>query len=120
MPPTTPYERGDVVLVNFMFSEETEARRRPGVVVSSDTYHEGRREAIIVAVTSNTDRLLVGDHLIVGRGEAGLLYPSVTTGIVRTIKQSMITRRIVSLPREDLEAVSDRLRLSLGLVSHRA
>jgi mRNA interferase MazF len=98
-----------------VFSEETGAKRRPAVVVSSEAYHRGRQEAIIAAVTSNVDRLRVGDHLISGWQQAGLLYPSVATGIIRTIKQAMVARRLGSLPEGDLQAVSDNLRLSLDL-----
>jgi mRNA interferase MazF len=76
----TGYKRGDVVLVRFMFSDETGKRQRPAVIVSSDAYHKSRQEAIIAAVTSRTDRILVGDHLISAWQEAGLLFPSVATG----------------------------------------
>ncbi len=59
----TGCNRGDVVLVSFIFSDESGERRRPAVIVSSDEYHKRRQEAIIAAITSRTDRLLMGDHL---------------------------------------------------------
>lgn len=79
----TGYSRGDVVLVSFVFTDETGVRQRPAVIISSDAYHRGREEAIIAAITSRTDRVLVGDHLISHWREAGLLFPSVATGIIR-------------------------------------
>ena len=82
----TSYKRGDVVLVRFIFSDETGERQRPVVILSPDTYHKSRQEAIIAAITSRTDRILVGDHLINDWEGAGLLFPSVATGIIRTIK----------------------------------
>lgn len=115
MRPTTPYSRGDIVLVNFVFSGETGAKRRPALVVSSETYHRGRQEAIIAAVTSNVSRLLIGDHLISEWEQAGLLYPSVVTGIIRTIKQTMIARRLGSLDNRDLQTMNGNLRFALGL-----
>jgi len=39
----TEYNRGDVVLVSFIFSDETGERRRPAVIVSSDAYHQSRQ-----------------------------------------------------------------------------
>ena len=111
----TEYNRGDVVLVSFMFSDEAGARRRPAVIVSSDVYHQGRQEVIIAAVTSRTDRVLIGDHLIEDWEEAGLLFPSVVTGIIRTIKQGMITRKLGIMPQVDVEAVDDNLRAALSL-----
>jgi mRNA-degrading endonuclease toxin of MazEF toxin-antitoxin module len=62
--PMTDFERGDVVLVRFVFFDETGARRRPAVIVSTSDYHHGRQEAIIAAITSNVDRLLVADYPI--------------------------------------------------------
>lgn len=111
----TEYSRGDVVLVGFIFPDETGVKRRPAVIVSSDTYHQGRQEAIIAAITSRTDRVLVGDHLISEWQEAGLLFSSVATGIIRTIKQGMIARKLGSLADQDLQAISRNQKLVLGL-----
>jgi len=111
----TEYNRGDVVLVSFIFSDETGERRRPAVIVSSDAYHHGRQEAIIAAITSRTDRILVGDHLISDWQDAGLLFPSVATGIVRTIKQGMIARKLGTMSQPDMHGIEDNLRDALGL-----
>jgi mRNA interferase MazF len=111
----TEYNRGDVVLVSFVFSDETGERRRPAVIVSSEAYHRSRQEAIIAAITSRTDRILAGDHLITDWQGAGLLFPSVATGIIRTIKQSMISRRLGIMTKVDMEAIDDNLRTALSL-----
>ena len=56
----TGFNRGDVVLVNFIFPDESGVNRRPGLIISTVAYHVGRDEAIVVAITSRTDRILVG------------------------------------------------------------
>ena len=111
----TEYSRGDVVLVSFIFADETGVKRRPAVIISSDAYHTGRNEAIIAAITSRTDRILVGDHLIDDWQGAGLLFPSVATSIIRTIKQDMIAKRLGYLPTPDMKAIDSKLKLALGL-----
>ena len=111
----TEFNRSDVVLVSFIFSDETGERRRPAVIVSSGAYHKGRQEAIIMAITSRTDRILTGDHRISDWQSAGLLLPSVATGILRTIKQSMIARILGSMSVPDMQAIDSKLRLVLGL-----
>ena len=116
MPPTTRYSRGDVVLVNFVFSEGTGAKRRPAVLLSGEAYHAGRQEAIVAAITSNTDRILVGDHLIADWRQAGLQFPSVATGVIRTIKQTMIARALGRLASPDIDAIDERLIVNLDLV----
>ena len=98
-----------------MFSEGVGAKRRPAVLVSSHAYQSGRREVIAAAVTSNIDRIWAGDSLLADWQEAGLLFPSVATGVIRTIKQSMITNTLGTLSHRDMEAVDQRLRLILDL-----
>lgn len=111
----TEYNRGDVVLVSFIFSDESAERRRPAVIISSHEYHQSRQEAIIAAITSRTDRILAGDHLVDDWQSAGLLFPSVTTGIIRTIKQDMISKKLGIMPRHDMHVIEDNLRNILGL-----
>jgi len=111
----TEYSRGDIILVNFAFSDETGVRRRPAVIISSDAYHQGRQEVIIAAITSRTDRILIGDHLIKDWEGTGLLFPSVLTGIIRTIKQGMIAGKLGIMLKADMEAVDANLRLALAL-----
>ena len=112
---TTAYDRGDVVLVEFMFADESAQKLRPALVVSSDAYQRGRREIIIAAITSNVTRRLFGDHRIYAWRAAGLLFPSSVTGIVRTVRQAMIRRRLGTLKRPDMESFAQMLRQSLDL-----
>jgi mRNA interferase MazF len=50
MPPTTSYSFGDIVLVSFPFTDQSAAKKRPAVVVSSPAYNESRPDLIIMAV----------------------------------------------------------------------
>jgi len=98
-----------------VFADEQGAKQRPGLIVSIDRYHQGRREMILAAITSNVGRLLVGDYKIKCWRESGLLYPSIVTGIVRTINQDMITGKLGELPAPELHSVEDKLREILAL-----
>ena len=111
----TSVSRGDVVLVRFVFADEKGVKQRPALIISTDRYHQSRREAVLLAITSNVGRLLAGDHKIKAWREAGLLHPSVITGIVRTIKQEMIAVKLGMLPADELRTVDDKLRGILGV-----
>jgi mRNA-degrading endonuclease toxin of MazEF toxin-antitoxin module len=56
----TVYSRGDIVLVGFVFSDESTKKLRPAVVISSVAYNRSRQEIIVAAITSNTRRRLFG------------------------------------------------------------
>ena len=108
-------DRGDVVLVGFVFSDESGRKLRPAVVVSSAEYLRERHEMVVAAITSNVRRRLFGDHLIRDWKGAGLLFPSLVTGIVRTVKRTIVDRKLGSMPRPEMEAIDRALRRSLGL-----
>jgi mRNA-degrading endonuclease toxin of MazEF toxin-antitoxin module len=111
----TAYSRGDVVLVGFFFADESGRKLRPGVIISSPAYHRARQEVVVAAITSNIKRRLFGEHMIQDWNGAGLLFPSMVTGIIRTIKRTMIDRKLGSLAKSDLEAVERELRRCFGL-----
>ena len=111
----TSFSRGDVVLVKFVFADEKGVKQRPGLIVSTDRYHEGRRETILAAITSNVGRLLVGDYKIRAWRESGLPYPSIVTGIIRTIKHDMIAGKMGELPAAELHSFENKLREILAL-----
>ena len=104
-------------MVNFVFAEETGSKRRPVLFLSPDEYMEGRQEAAVSAITSNTRRILTGDYLMVGREDSGLIFPSVVTGILRTIKQSMIERKMGEISPRDLAEIESNLTQILELHS---
>jgi len=111
----TSFSRGDVVLLKFVFADEQGFKQRPGLIVSTNQYHQGRRETILAAITSNIGRLLVGDYKIKAWRESGLLHPSIVTGIIRTIKHDMIASKMGELPVSELLSVDDKLREILAL-----
>jgi len=43
---------GEVVLVPFPFTDQSGAKKRPAVIVSSNHYNASRRDLIIMAITS--------------------------------------------------------------------
>ena len=79
------YRRGDIVLVNLVYPDETGAKRRPVLIASSAPYHQARQDVIVAAITSNIGRNLYGDYQIADWRGAGLLYPSTVTSTIRTV-----------------------------------
>ena len=111
----TNYKQGDIVLVDFGFSEGIGAKRRPALIISGNDYHNSRQEVIVVAITRNIERVLFGDTKIGKWEEAGLMYPSLVTAIIRTIKVHVIIRKLGILSRQDLQEVQKNLGKAIGL-----
>ena len=105
----------DIALVDFGFSEGAGSKKRPVLIISSDSYHKNRKEVIAAAITSNIERILFADTRIADWKGAGLLYPSLVTGIIRTIKENIIIRKRGSITQKDFLAVQENFRKAIGL-----
>ena len=99
----TNYKPGDIILVEVIFSEKIESKKRPALILSTEDYNKNRKDIIIAAITSNTSRILLGDTLIDDWKKAGLLCSSVITATIQTIKNDMIVKKLGSLSKKDLE-----------------
>jgi mRNA interferase MazF len=109
------YTHGDVVLVNLGYTDRSGRKRRPAVIVSSAIYHRSRHDVIVAGITSTVTRQLIGDYLIADWQAAGLAFPSVATGILQTVQQALIGRKVNALTETDLHAYDQHLRQSLAL-----
>ncbi len=116
MPSTMTWHRGDVVLVPIGFTDQSGAKLRPAVVISSDRYNSHSPDVMIASITSNLAAIHhPGDHLVQFWKEAGLLLPSLLQAKIATVEQSIVKRRLGRLAVDDLATFDRGLRASLGL-----
>jgi mRNA interferase MazF len=93
MPLTTVYNFGDVVLVPFPFTDQTGAKKRPAVVVSSAAYNAARRDLVLMAVTSQVRATSgIGEVTVTERQKAGLLKTSVIKAVLTTVEKGLALR----------------------------
>ena len=99
----TVYEKGDVVLVPFPFSDQTAIKKRPAVIITSSAYNEISSDIIIMAVTSQTEKTTgIGECLIQDWQDAGLLKPSAIKPAISTIEQMLVLKKLGRLSHQDL------------------
>lgn len=111
----TDCEFGDLVLVPFPFTDQTAARKRPAVIVSSAAYHRDRPDVILMAVTSRPPSASrVGEVMVAHWREAGLLKPSIIKPVLATVARGLVIRKLGRLPAEELELLRGALRMVLG------
>lgn len=114
MPPMTPFEFGDIILVPFPFTDQTTTKKRPAVIISSSVYHAQRPDLVLMAVTSQLRAPARGDVVISEWRAAGLLKPSAVKPVIATIEQNLVIKRLGRLKAVDQQAVRAHLKLILG------
>lgn len=115
MPATTSYSFGDIVLVPFPFTDQSTIKRRPAVVVSSNSYHRNRADLIIMAVTSQTRPASgLGEVQLKNWKAAGLIKPSVVKPVITTIEASLVIRRLGQLKKDEQDALRKAITRIVG------
>lgn len=51
------YKQGDIVLLPVPFSDLTNRKQRPVLIISSDSYNDGTDDIVVVAITSQLRNL---------------------------------------------------------------
>jgi mRNA interferase MazF len=111
----TSYSRGDVILVDIAFSGAVGHKRRPAMVISTDTFNSAGIKLIVAAITSNlTPPFRPGDSLLNDWSAAGLLKPSAVRGVVATVDKSEVIRRLGVLSARDFAMIEQALAGILG------
>jgi mRNA interferase MazF len=112
----TAYERGDVVLVPFPFSDQTTTKKRPAAIISSKIYNDASSDIVIMAITSQTEKTVgIGECLIKDWQDAGLLKPSAIKPAISTIEQALVLKRLGKLSSKDLLLLQNTLKEFLDL-----
>ena len=108
------YQKGDVVLVPFPFTDLSTTKIRPAVVLSTSAYETATGSVTIAMVTSKAHTTPYDYHLV-DWNKANLVKPSWVRCKVVTIDPSLIVHTIGQLESGDLQEVEQRLKLSFGL-----
>lgn len=102
MPSMTSYNFGDIVLVPFLFTDQTGKKKRPAVVVSSAIYNTARLDLILMAITSQIRTApLVGEVAVTEWQKAGLLKASVIKPVLTTVEKRLVLRQLGQLEQTD-------------------
>ena len=108
------YAIGDVVLVPFPFTDLTDLRVRPAVVVSSEAFNEENDDVTVAMITSQS-RIGATDWELRDWQNAGLRLPSWVRAKLVTLHQGLIQFSPGRLSRRDREGVRQRIRIALDL-----
>jgi len=105
---------GDVVLVDFVGA--TGVKRRPTVVVSSDTYHSHRPDVIVSVLTTQLALARSPtDYMLQDWAAAGLHAPSAFRVYIST-RLASDADVVGHLTERDWQEVQSRLKLALAVL----
>ena len=119
MPSTTTYDRGQVIVVNVPFSDQSGTKPRPALVVSAEAFHAKLPDLIVCPISSQSRfyrRPGLGDCPLREWRAVGLQHPStVRISKILAVDKAIIKRPLGRLSAPDLARVEAGLRQSLGL-----
>jgi len=113
--------RGEVVLVDYPFSDRTGSKVRPCVVVQSDRNNQRLHDTIVVTISSRSQQAGEPTHLIVDVAtpagqQSGLLFTStIQCSNILTVDTDFILRKIGTLDVDAMLRLDDCLRAALGI-----
>ena len=112
-------KRGDVVIIDFPYSDGIGAKFRPVIVVQDDRYNATWKKTVVVMVTGNIQRKNDPAHLLIDtRSEpgTGLKGPSLASCLnLFTVDQTAIQRKLGRLSEPLLARLDRCLVEALGI-----
>jgi len=104
--------RGDVYWVALDPTLGSEIQKtRPAVIVSNNSCNAFGARVVVLPLTSNVDSLYPGEALVTVKGK-----PSRALGDqIRSLDKSRLRSKIETLSQDELAAVEEAVRITLGL-----
>ena len=110
------FERFDVVVVPFPFTDRTTTKRRPALVLSdAGVFNRRAGHSVLAMITSARHSNWPLDADITDLDSAGLPAPSLVRMKLFTLADQLVIRQAGILAGPDQQTVSDRLGRLLGM-----
>jgi len=106
------FSKNEIVLVRYPFSDLTSSKVRPAVVVNAPHISE---DLFVVALTSKTNNLLLGEFVLAEWKKAGLNVASAIKRGIFTIKNTLVRTSVGNLEDADAKLLESSLRQWLDL-----
>lgn len=107
------YKQREIVLVPFPYSDLSNTKRRPVLIISNDDYNKRFHDVIVCVITSNQFKDAYSLPLENDDLEIGVLPESSIVKIHKlfTIHQSKIIKKFSVVKTEYFEQVADKIKL---------
>ena len=105
------YKQGDIVLIPVPFSDLTNRKQRPVLIISSDSYNRLTEDIVVVAITSqlkNLDYSVVIELKDLNEGKLKVTS-AVRADKVYTLSKNIISKKFGQVNLEVLEGVRTKI-----------
>ncbi len=106
------YSKNSVILVRYPFSDLSNAKVRPAVVVSAPHISQ---DILVVPLTSKISRLLEGEFILLNWSVAGLNVVTAVKRGIYTVNKSLVIKQVGKITNSDSEILSQSLKIWLGI-----
>jgi len=106
------YSKNIVILVRYPFSDLSNAKVRPAVIVNAP---HSSQDILIVPLTSKTGSVLDGEFVLDDWAAAGLNVVTAVKRGIYTVNRSLVIKTVGKLADVDIEKLEQSLRTWLGL-----
>ena len=108
------YNKYDVLVVKFPFTNLTASKARPVVVASTDFFNKNSREdLIVIALSSQIHNKLPFEVEIDDWQKSGLAKPTILKAAIATVSSEIVLTKLGQLSKIDIQKVTDLLQMVL-------
>ncbi len=100
------YNRYDVLVVRFPFTDFSTIKARPVVVISNSFYNENsQNDLIVLALSSQIHNKLSFEFEVSEWEKAGLLKPTIIKSAIATVSSEIVLNKLGSLSESDIQSL---------------
>ena len=103
------YEPFDVVVVPFPFTDSSNTKRRPALLLSQNNFGKEIEHSVLAMITSQKNESWPLDCAIKNKKQSGLTAPSVVRMKLFTLDNRFIIKKIGHLSKSDQNQVKQSL-----------
>ena len=109
------YKPYSILVVPFPFTDNTSAKKRPALVLSSEEHQKQTDHITLLMITSAKHSAWATDNSIIHLETTGLSATSIVRQKIFRIDQRLVLEKIGNLSMDDQKSVMDRLNKHLTL-----
>lgn len=111
------FNKGDVILIPFPFTDLSATKQRPALIISSDQFNNNHKDVIVMAISSQIPYQIPEDEYLLSPADmktSGLPRKSVIKlGKVVTINQSLIIKKLGKIQTQTITSILNQFNLSI-------